>query len=196
MPADDIYELTVRSTLAGQNLANVHHFKQVGSDGTGTAEEALDTIWQAVFKPLFLQVTTSTFEVVDLSIRQIQPVQTQPTVFGALAMGDEAGEALPSHCCVLLRQQAIPSGRKGSGSMKVPAVPLTFVDRGRITLVAAVLYKALGDAYEAQHTDVASGYTFDPVVYSQIDSVGRKIMKSTPSTRTRTVHSRQIGVGD
>ncbi len=196
MADGDIYELTVRQTLNSQNISNVHHFKQVGDDGTGTAEFALDAIWNAGFKDLYKQVVTLLTFITDLSIRQIQTVQTQPTVFPVAESGDDVSTALPTHCCAILRQKAEPDGRKGSGHMKIAGPPITAANEGRINLVYATLLKALGDAYESQHTDVASGYSFDPVVYSQVDQVGRKILKSTPLTRLRTCHSRQVGVGD
>jgi len=196
MPSNDIYELTVRQLINSQNVSNVHHFKQSGADGSGTGEFALDTIWNAAFKPFYLAVCVNVLQVVDLSIRKIRPVQTQPTVFPVAEFGTDVAAGYPTHSCVILRQFATPAGRKGTGHMKIPSPPITGVNEGRINLVYATQLKVLGDSYEAQHTDVASGYTFDPVVYSQVDNVGRKILKSVPAVRVRTCHSRQIGVGD
>jgi len=195
MPNGDIYELTVRSTYASQNIVNVHHFVQNQADGTGTAEDSLDEIWQAGFKIAFADLFTAEMNVVDLSIRRIKPTQTQPTVYPVSQIGSFMGDGLPPQCCALVRQSAEPAGRKGSGSVKICCVPLTETHEGRISAAYATLMNTYGAKFVPEYV-ATTGYRFNAAVYSQIDNVARPILKAGAASRIRTVHSRQIGVGD
>lgn len=194
MAKDDIYELTVRSIINQQNVVNVHHFKQSQDDGSGSALDALDEIWNAAFKTEFLELLVDTLQVVDISIRRIKPTQTQPTVFAVGSFGTTAIAGLPTHCCAIVRQQAQPDGRKGTGHVKIPAPPITAVESGRVNAAYATLLNTYAENFEAEQV-ATSGYRFDPSVYSQVDNVARKILKARGLARVKTCHSRQIGVG-
>ncbi len=190
----DIFELTVRSLLNQQNIANVHHFQQTEDDGSGSALDALDVIWNASFKTQFLANLVDVFQIVDISIRRIKPTQTQPTVYPVAEFGIIAQPGLPTHACVIVTQLAEPDIRKGSGHVKVCGLPITAVESGRMNSVATGLMNTWADNFK--NLQVApSGFRFDSVVYSQVDNVARKILRARAYTRIKTCHSRQIGVG-
>ncbi len=196
MAIGDIYELTTRMTIFTQNVVNVHHLLQSRADGSGKAEDAIDVIWNAIFKTAFKDVMTGDVTIVDLSIRRIKPTQTQPTVYAVGESGSIMSGTLPSNCCAIVRQFAQPAGRKGSGHVKIVGVPQDNINEGRVNAAYATLLNTYGTKFAAEVVDAASGYGFDPAVYSTIDSVARPILKAGAASRVRTVHSRQIGVGD
>ncbi len=195
MAKDDIYELTVRQTVALQNVVNVHHFLQSRVDGSGLAVDALNTLWNSIFKLAFKALLSSELNIVDISIRRIKPTQTQPTVFAVGENGTNMVNAMPTHCCALVRQFAEPAVRKGTGSVKIAGVPQDAVNQGRVSVAYAALMNTYGNKFVGEIIDATSTYAFEPSVFSQIDSVARPIIRAGHSSRVRTVHSRQIGQG-
>ena len=195
MPDGDVFELSVDLQNAGQNMVNVHHFEQIGTDGTSSWQIALDAVWNLEFRPKFLAVFVTAVAVVQLRMRRIEPTQTQQTIFPIGDNGDILDVGLPTHSAAIVRQYAEPSGRKGIGQVKVTGVPMLQVDEGRVTAAYATDLNAYGAVFDKQFTDAASGYTFVSSVYSQIDNVARRILKAGATSRIKTVHSRQRGVG-
>lgn len=195
MPFADVMELTVDSTFAGQNMSNVHHFAQTSGDGTGSWQTALTAIWVAQFQLNYSNLMTGFVQIVQIRMRRIEPTQTQQTTVPIGIPGNVADDTLPGHCAALLRQRATPSGRKGTGGVKIFGVPLGAVSVGRIDAAYFAAMSTYGNAMEVPQLDVASGYEFHSAVYSQVDNIARPILKTVPTTRVVTVHSRQIGVG-
>ncbi len=195
MPADDVFELNIDMTISGQNVVNVHHFIQSGVDGTGTWQDALLSVWQDNFKTPLRNCMVQAVTIVQTRMRRLQPTQTQQTIVLDGAIGDILSPALPPHLAVLLRQRAFPTGRKGTGGVKIVGIPDTGVADGRLNEAYKNLVATYGDVSEADITDGATGYTFRAGVLSQVDNVFRAIEKSQVTPRVVTVHSRQIGVG-
>lgn len=194
MAKDDIFELTVRSLLNSQNIANVHHFQQTQNDGSGLNLDSLAEIWVASFQTQFLALLVDTFQVVDLSIRRILPTQTQPKVFPIAAFGVSTGGGLPTHACAIVGQWAEPDGRKGSGHVKICGAPVSACDEGRINLAYGTLLNAYADNFKNEQV-ATTGFRFQPGVFSQVDNQCRTILQARGKSRFKTCHSRQIGVG-
>lgn len=195
MPDGDIYELTVDCTYGGQDIANVHHFVQVGTDGSGSARESLATVWSDEFKPSFLAVVVDVLNVVQLRIRKLFPTQTQQHVQAIGETGDYVETGLPPQQCAILRQHGTRSGRKGTGHMKISGVPITEVDTGRVTAAYATKLNTLGTAHATSHTDAGTGFVFRSCVLGTTDDVAREIQKAGGTSRIKTCYSRTIGVG-
>lgn len=195
MPDGDIYELTVDQTFSLQNISNVHHFVQIGTDGSGNAREALGDVWETEFKAAFLALVVADLTVVQLRIRRILPTQTQQFITPIIEDGDVAFNGLPPQQCAILRQLGTRSGRKGTGHMKISGVPVTSVENGRITAAYATDMNTLGDVYAETHTDAGTGFTFRAIVLGTSDNVAREIQKAGSTSRIKTVYSRTIGVG-
>lgn len=195
MPVDDIFELNVDMTIGGQNCVNVHHFIQRDVDGTGSAIDALSAVWTADYKTSLLALMVSTVNIVQLRIRHLLPIQTQQTIIAVGSVGTHAGQALPTYLATLLRQRGFPTGRKGTGGVKIVGTPHGEVLNGRITVAYAAKVTTYGNISEADVTDAGSGYVFRSGVLAQSDGSFRAIEKSQVTPRVVTVHSRQIGVG-
>jgi len=195
MPANDIMELTVDQTYAGQNITNVHHFQQLGPDGTDIWQIALKSIWTALFEPAFLAMVIDTLEVIQIKLRRLLPIQTQQSIFARGTFGTIAGDGLPPHAATLVRQYGEGADRKGTGGSKIAGVPEAAIEEGRISAAQAALMVTWGDLAEVDHTDGVTGYTFRSGVFRPADGTIKKIIKSFATPRIITVRSRQIGVG-
>ncbi len=195
MPANDIFELQVNMTHSGQNVTNVHHFIQVGVDGTGTWQDALKQIWLDNYKDILRALMVVAVNIVEIKLRKLFPVQTQQTASNIGEAGLVLTTGMPTHAAALIRQRATPSGRKGTGGVKICGVPIAEVDEGKISESYRDDMLTYGNISESDITDGGSGYTFRSGVLSNVDNVLRKIVKSMPTPRIVTVHSRQIGVG-
>jgi len=196
MPADDIFELGVDMTHAGQNVSNVHHFKQIGADGTGTWQDALLQIWQDNYKALLKALMVTAVEIIQVKVRKLFPTQTQQQALAVAENGTVLDTGLPPHAAALVRQRAIPTGRKGTGGVKIVGVPTQEVEDGRITVSYRNQLESYGNVSEADITDPTSGYVMRSGVLSKVDNSFRSIVKSMATPRIVTVHSRQINVGD
>lgn len=199
MADNDIYELNVDMTYSGQNLVNVYHFQQDGTDGTGTGRAALAAIWVANFKAPHVALLVSAVNTVQLRIRQLFPFQTQQLIFPIGALGDTIDNGLAPQQCAILNQKGErggPKGRRGAGHMKISGVPASASAAGRVNDAYAELMNTLGTVFSSKLTDAGSGYTFDSVILSGVDDVPREILSSGSTSRIRTVYSRSIGVGD
>lgn len=195
MPANDVYELSVDMTYGGQNIVNVHHFVQNGVDGTGTWQDALMQVWTDNFKGPLSDLMVGTVTIVQVRMRRLKVGQTQQTTVAVGLAGQIMSNGLPTHCAVLIRQRAFPTGRKGTGGVKITGVPIDNVENGQIDLALATLCQTYANISEEDITDPGSGFDFRAGVLSQVDDVFRAIEKSQVTPRVVTVQSRQIGVG-
>lgn len=198
MADNDIYECNVDQTLNGHTIVNVLHFQQDGTDGTGSAREALADIWEANFKAPHKALMVTGVLIVQLRIRKLLPTQTQAFFRAIGENGDTLATGLPPQQCAILGQSGErggPGGRRGAGHMKISGVPDSASANGRVNVAYADLMNTLGLVFAAKLTDVPSGYTFDSVILSAVDGVARQIINSGSSSRIRTCYSRTIGVG-
>jgi len=194
----DVYECNVDQTYNGQNMTNVLHFVQEGTDGTGGARQAIAAIWDDNFAAPHRAVCVAAVTFVQLRIRRLFPTQTQQFISPVGLVGDVLNDGLPPQQCAILSQKGVrggPTGRRGSGHMKISGVPLTVTDAGRINVNYANDLNTLGLVFVASLTDAPSGYTFSSATLSNVDNVARQITVSGSTSRIRTVYSRSIGVG-
>lgn len=198
MPDGDIFELNVDHTYNGQNLTNVLHFEQDGTDGSGSNLEALELVWFDNFRVPHKALLVDSVNIVQLRARRLFPTQTQQRLLAINESGDVAEIGLPPQQCAILSQKGErggPKGRRGAGHMKISGVPITEVDTGRVSAAYATLMNTLGLVFMAKLTNPISGFTFDSVTLSTVDDVARVIEQSFSTSRIRTVYSRSIGVG-
>lgn len=194
MPAGDIYELSCDSLLDLQNLTNVHHFVQVGADGTGDPRVALASIWTLSFQVAWLNTQPLTSTLVQTRGRRLLPTQTQSFFTAVGVAGGIIGDVLPANSVVVLREYAIPSGRKGIGNQRISGIPASGTDAGVIDTTYAALVELYGLPFTVDQTHVASGFVFRACVLGS-DDVARKIEKVLATTKVKQLRSRTIGVG-
>lgn len=195
MPANDIFELNVDQTLSGQNITNTYHAKQTSADGTGDARTALHLWWVEHFQTEFLNCVSANLATIQTRVRRIKPTETQSLTTAMAANGGQSDEHLPPQSCMIMRQHATPSGRRGTGHVKISGVGVSAVQFGKIDNAQRLLNILFGNEMEAGHTETTTGYVFHLGVYSQVDTICRLIEKAESLTRIKTVHSRSVGVG-
>lgn len=194
MAAGDVYELTIDMGWGGQAISNVHHFVQVGGDGSGDGRIGLAAMWTAVFETPFLGLLVDEVEVLQSRSRRLLPTQTQSILTGIGAPGLVSEFGIPPNQCAILREYGVLDGRKGVGHIKLPGVAVIFVLNGHVNGAYVALAELFGDLLEADQTDPGSGYVFRAAVLGT-DDVARKVQKTKQMGRVKTVYSRTIGVG-
>jgi len=195
MPANDVYEMAIDHTLAGQNLTSVYHAKQIGVDGTGDGRAAMHLWWEEHFEALFLACVSINLVLVQSRIRQLQAVETQSLITALAGAGGIAIDQLPPQSCAILRTHATPLLRRGTGHVKMSGITVDHTDAGRIDAALFALIAAFGVPMETDKTEATTGYVFHMSVLSQVDDIARPILKTESLTRIKTVHSRSVGVG-
>ena len=196
MPANDVYELSIDQLLQGQNLTNVHHCIQIGSDGTGDARAAVTLWWDEHFKENWLDCIVTAVSMVQTRVRRLQPTQTQTLITAATGDGDVLGEGLPSQSCGIIRTYAVPLARRGTGHVKVPGIDIAVTAAGKIDAATESIWNAFAVEMQTDLTETTTGYIFRMGVYSTIDEVLRPIVLAKARPRIKTCHSRSMGVGN
>jgi len=106
MPAGDVYELTVNQAYAVQQISNVHHYVQVGPDGTGDARSALSSVWVNFYQVPFLNCLTINVTLLAIRVRRLLPIQTQQFFTSIGLLGAVLQDPLPTNQCAILREYA------------------------------------------------------------------------------------------
>ena len=195
MPANDVFELAVDQLIRAQNITNVYHCIQVGSDGTGDARDAVALWWDEHFKENYLDCVVTDLAMVQTRVRRIQPTQTQTTTTAATGDGDILETALPSQSCAILRTYAVPLARRGTGHVKICGIGISSTGNGAIDSSLETTINAFAAEMQQDQTETTTGYIFRMGVYSTIDEVLRPIVLAKARPRIKTVHSRSMGVG-
>lgn len=195
MPAGDVYELTLDQIVADQSISNVHHFVQIGSDGTGDPRAAVAAVWASFYNTPYLNLLSTGVTVFQSRTRRVLPTQTQQFTASIFLSGAVVGVPLPTNQCAIMREYATPSGRKGVGHVKLPGVDNVFVNEGRINGSYRGLIELFGDIFEADRTDSGSGFAFRSCVLGT-DGVARQIQLTRATSRIKQVRSRTVGVGE
>jgi hypothetical protein len=195
MPAGDIYEMAVDQQFANQQISNIHHFIQIGVDGLGDGREGLATVWVSEFEPPYLNLISSQVDVLQTRIRRLFPTQTQQSFDSRNVPGNVVGNPLPTNQCSILREYAIPDGRKGVGHVKIPGVDNVFVNEGRVNGSYVGIAEIFGNVFEVDQTVPIQGWVFRACVLGT-DDVARQIQRTRMTSRIKQIRSRTVGVGD
>ena len=195
MAANDVYSLSLDSLYNGQNTVNVMHFKQVGADGTGDARNSLNIMFDITLRTLFEPLFTDETTMVQTRARRLFPTETQ-TLTGALGdPGTETSNGLPPQCCAILRLVGNRGAGRGSGSLKLGQIGEGFVDEGRVDASYVALAQSLGNQLAQDIVEGTFNWTWRCVIWNPGDNTFITVQAARPATRIRTVHSRQLGVG-
>jgi hypothetical protein len=196
MPTGDIYGVSIDMTMSSQAISCGMHFEQDGDDGTDDARDAIASIWEAVFKGPLKACMVDNVNIVQLRIRRVFPTETQARIVPIGEVGDDSSNPNPIGSCCLIRLISSSAGRKGTGGQKLPGASIFDVNEGRVNVSYGSKLQTYGDVFTDSYTDGTSGYKFFPGVYSIADNVCRQILAAQVVVKTKTVHSRQIGVGE
>lgn len=190
MPDGDIYETTWDRTYAGQNLATVFHFVQVGIDSTGEARDSLNLMFEESLQTPALNLLSDGLTSVGVRSRQIAPTESQALTRTLSESGTEAGPAMPPNFNGVIRTYGPLSGRKGIGRIMVPGIPDEDIIKGRLNADQITARNAFAVLLEDDLDDGTTSWLWHAAVFSRIDLVARKIESAGMLTQIKTLRSR------
>ncbi len=190
MSANDIYEAVVDATYAGQNIATVLHFTQVGGDGSGDPRDSIGLMFTTVFETAMVDGLNDNLSLVALRTRRIFPSETQATTLVLTGVGNVVPQGLPPNQVAVIRTYGNLTGRRGIGRILVSGIPEEDVIKGRLNSDQITLRNVFADLLEADQDDGVTAWLWRACVYSRLDDIGRKIENAGLLTIIRNLRSR------
>jgi len=190
MPDGDIYESAYDLTYAGQNIASIFHFVQIGSDGAGDPRESIRQMFFNEFVTPYLVGLVDQVISVGLRTRRLFPTQTQATTFGFSNSGTIFTGGLPPNQCGVLRTYGPLLGRRGIGRLLIAGIPEEDVVDGRLNIDQIAFRNTLAAALEQDQDDGTTSFLWHAAVLSRVDNVARKINNAGILTAIRNLRSR------
>ena len=197
MAEDDIYETTFDLTYAGQNIASVFHFKQLGDDGAGDARDSINLMFVNEFLTEYLEGLSDQLVAVGLRTRKILPDETQALTVSNTDTGTVTGQGLPPNQVGIIREygpllQAIPPlrGTRGIGRVLISGIPEEDVKFGRLNVDQITFRDAFATKLNDDQVDGTTTYIWHAVVLSRVDDIGREINQAGILTQVKNLRSR------
>lgn len=204
MPIGAIIEVAFVGTTDGQTTMSLLHFKLEGdpvSDGAlwlGSLIAAIKSPDQ--LRDLYLDCCAQPYEMKTITAQMIwapipnisrrpRKVDVQVDQHGTV---EEAME--PSLVAIAVTKRSDLAGRKGIGTLHMPAVPVPFLEQSVLTTAGLVPYSHLADAIP----DLISveGTDARPIIFNRTDPAESPIITScTVETTARTMMRRVVGRG-
>lgn len=204
MAIGDIYELIDIQILAGQQVLNVYHYKQLADPTIGTPIAALEGAFYTFIQSLAMPAQSTSLAHLGYRVTNLD----NPDEFDVLVStetGQVAGDCLPPFCAWAFRlNRATRSVR--NGQKRVGGVPEAFQVNGVETAAAEALLVPLGIAMGAIITEPVSGGSFQPRILHKATEAGPGgVPPATPRadyaissgqyTRLSTQNTRKFGRG-
>ncbi len=197
MAAGDIYECVYDAIYAGQNIASVFHFVQVGTDGAGDARDSVNLMFDTQLKADYLNGLVDTFVSVGTRTRRIKPTETQALSVGFTDAGTDVTTGLSPNQVGVMRTygpilEAIPplKGRRGIGRILITGIGEGDVNNGRLNADQIVFRNLLAAKLITDLGDGTSTFLWHAAVFSRVDSIARKINKAGILTQIKNLRSR------
>ncbi len=197
MAEGDIYETTYDLTYAGQNIASVFHFRQLGADGAGDARDSVNVMFVNELLTEYLTGLVDTLVGVGIRTRRILPTETQALSVSNTDTGPDVSAGLPPNQVGVLRTygpllQAIPplKGTRGIGRILITGIPEADVKFGRLNADQITFRDVLAAKLENDQVDGTTTYSWHAVVLSRVDNIGREINSAGVLTQIKNLRSR------
>jgi len=198
----DLYTLTIRGTLFGNQIVNSWGFMQI-STTAGFLGQALIDEWQAACLTQY-QGCSSQLATYDLlSARSIVPdshVVVEESLTGIT--GAVSGEVSPNQVAGVITWRTALAGRSYRGRTYIPALPQSYVVSGLLSATGLGNYNTFRTAMMTAFAATGSSTNFRLGVISRVaDGVARptpliqvvtsSVVRTIPGTQRR----RRLGVG-
>lgn len=167
MSVGDIYEASLLTSVNGQKCANVLHFRIATMPATvDPAEDLAEAIQTNLFAGVLAPAWSG-----DCILQQIRTRKIAPAPGGAIIRpvnqpGDGTGDTLPPNNSVVLTLYSARADRSGRGRLHLSGVEETNVQDGLLSVAAAALYVAIGNALMSNISG-ADGGIYTPGIYSK-----------------------------
>jgi len=198
MAADDIYQVTLVSTVSDQRVVNQWHFKEVDACTDEIPAHSVAAMFEEVFiPPLFLALS---IEAVGQCIycRRLDPAPHIPYLLVLEAViGDISGDAVPSNAAAVMSIYSVEFGRSGRGRSYISGIPESGVTGSLINDTQMDLLEDFSDLFiNAGHVPPAPfDGSWKPVVWSPKNSEAHNLVESNFSPSMGSMRSRRQPYG-
>lgn len=199
----DCMEITIDMRMNGQVLLSVFHYLiNTGGgpvDGV-TAIEEMNVLWNSSAPDTFLSdyagcitgaVTINAIVFQWITTTRRARVVKAPEVTGGILTGD----TMPQNLAAAITKRSETAGRRGVGTLHMPAILVANVSAGQLTTTGLAVYDDFLPRLSEEILLVTSGRMI-PVVYHRTNPALSAPITGAEQQRTvRTMHRRTVGVG-
>jgi len=200
LQGQSIVEVAIRGTLFGQRTLSLFHYRYNTNVNAANGFPIIDLLATILNDAggLVENYAACCSQNLTIDFLSIQKVHPAPRIrrynFDPSApTGTNIAACLsPNHACAITRQ-ADEATRHGTGTLHMPAVPVTFMEDGLITGAADAAYTTLAEEMLV-HQD---GGLWVPVLYNRVapaDSLN--ITRTTVQNTLRVQRRRTVGLGE
>lgn len=190
MAINDVYQLSVDSTLFGVAMTNVHLFQQTTPDGVDPPAVDLIEAFQADIKTSLLACVTDDFALVGFRAIRVFPGATQVVTQNDSSAGTILGEACPANVAGLSSFYAMNGAKRLVGRSFQSGIQESSVVAGLLDSALRVLFVTyltnliitINDGDEPNFIKVLrdpTGPTFHTVSNTEIRAASRKLRSRT-----------------
>lgn len=190
MPSGDIYELSMITTLHGQDLANVYHYQQSGPDPTGSVDDELFQAFNEDVIPKWQLATSSEVGCVAVITRRIWPSPTPGIIHAVTISGSLSGASQPADSVVSATFTSANHTKKGRGRKFFSGITQGDVKNGTIKTGSITLWLTFAGVLWTEIAYGASTTTWKPGVYNRATSTISLFTGAVVRTIIKTLRSR------
>lgn len=168
MAINDIYSLSIDSTVHNVVCTNVAHYKVV-ADGSGSdPAQALKDAWDETVKASWLACLQDDVRLFCMRIRQVTPASEPEKVFTldvTYTGGQSPGESIAASSVMIISFYSELYTKRGRGRMFLSGCPEDSEKKGQVTAAQIVLNETLGTKVRDNITETTTSSTWQQVIY-------------------------------
>ena len=195
MPAGDIYQLNVDQTLHGQELTNVHYFRQESADPPTSPAQALIDAFASELAPKQADFCSDEWRIVGYRAIRIHPMPTQAHFFTSTVVGQLALPAQPANVCFVSSMYGTPGAKIRHSRNYYAGLTNFSVVEGLLVQATLVIIRIFLDRLLQNITDATTSTDWKRVLWDTATDTAHDIIDSVPKTATRKLRSRTKGQG-
>lgn len=196
MPQNDIYQLNVDATLWGQEVRQVHHFRQDSPDPVSPVGTTLINAWDQNVKQPYLDCVADDFQFTVSSARRVWPNPSQTVFLTTAGGGALVGMAASANTVAVTGyygrgNPAWVVGRTFMSGLRELDIHAGLINAATITLIKTFITALLGEIQDA-----GTSTSWKKVIWRTAQLTALDILQGQIRTRTSKLRSRTKGQGD
>lgn len=196
MALDDIYRITLDSTLHGQRVLNTFHYR-LNDPVTGNFSDSLALAWQAEIVGPLLALVSNEFTALGVICQRIRPLPVLAAYTEALVSASGLVEApsLPSSVAVVVSKYTELAGSANRGRNYFAGLTDTHEDESQLAVAWRAGWQSFADLLSDIIVDGAA-HNFVPCVFHRSTGLFTDIVNCVVRGPLRNQRRRQVGRGE
>lgn len=195
---DDIYQVTLVSSLQGQVIENVLHYRLNADADQPAVVDGIQTYFNSTICPAFATFLSSNFRFDSIRIQKIWPLPARIAVEVPLGIqGNVSTVALPAEVALVITKQTFLAGRANRGRMYLAGMPNdSYVNTtGKFTDGVMIDVQSAALTLLQIIPTLPSGGSVTPVLYHRLGHTWIDLTAMQSRNIPRCQRRRQIGRG-